>query len=337
MSSLAGSFSSEYDALTKGCGCTPLTRWSTVTLTGSDRHTFLHNMCSNDIRRLKVGQGCEAFCTDVKGRLVAHIGVHAMEDRLELLTVPDQATPLTSHLDRYIIREDVQLHDHTAQRCWWLISGGKSRDVLASLARDSADSLQEDWQNITLDFNGKNYALVRCELLWPGGYLLQCQSSEQATLLELLESAGATECTPANSSCCSDAVTSLRVESGFPLLGIDFSGENLPQEVDRDVQAINFNKGCYLGQETIARIDALGHVNRKLVTIQFTAETVPPVGSALRHLEKDVGKVTSACWSPRTQSPLALAMVRRGSNAIGTKLESDIGSAIIVASGENAS
>ena len=114
------------------------------------------------------------------------------------------------------------------------------------------------------------------------------------------------------------------------MFGVDFDSANLPQEINRDRLAINFNKGCYLGQETVARIDALGHVNQKVVLLQFAGETLPAVGLELQVDGQGVGSVSSTCWSPKLQSPATLALVRRGFNDVGTQLDSDVGTATVV-------
>jgi folate-binding protein YgfZ len=139
-----------------------------------------------------------------------------------------------------------------------------------------------------------------------------------------LAAAGATPCDP-------DAFHAARIEWGFPLFGIDISDKNLPQEVARDALAISFVKGCYLGQETVARIDALGHVNKTLVGVRFDGHTVPATGLELSASGNKVGEVASATWSPRLKAPLALAYVRRGSNTPGTRPTSSAGNAEVVA------
>ena len=302
--SMSESTKNDYEALTTGCGFVELKNWSTVTLTGEDRHAFLHNMCTNDIRRLTPGEGCEAFCTDVKGKIVAHLFLFAHEDRLEILTVPEQAGPLIKHLDRYIIREDVQLHDHSGEVCWTLISGTEADALLNQVAEAACQ-------------------VARCDLFWPPGCLLRSTRTEQSAIEQSLREAGAKPCS-------ASALTTLRIESGLPLFHEDFSEANLPQEVDRNSQAISFNKGCYLGQETIARIDALGHVNQKVVVVKLSGSTVPEGGLELSLAEKPVGQVTSSCWSPRWNAPLALATVRRGANGVGTQLASELGLATVV-------
>jgi folate-binding protein YgfZ len=111
------------------------------------------------------------------------------------------------------------------------------------------------------------------------------------------------------------------MESAWPLWGVDFDDSNLPQEIGRDAAAVSFRKGCYLGQETVARIDALGHVNKQLVQIQFSGEVVPSAGAGLSQEGQLVGRVTSAAWSPRVSAAIALAMVKRGSNKFGSILD----------------
>jgi folate-binding protein YgfZ len=123
----------------------------------------------------------------------------------------------------------------------------------------------------------------------------------------------------------------VRVESGVPMYGRDITDENLPQEVNRNAQAISFTKGCYLGQETVARIDALGHVNKLLVGLKISGATVPTAGTELTAQGKVVGHVTSAVFSPRLNAPLALGYVRTGNNEVGNRVESPLGSAEVIA------
>jgi folate-binding protein YgfZ len=285
---------SEYDALATTGGGVTLRGWSQVQLTGNDRVKFLHNMCTNDIHRLAAGQTCEAFCTDVKGKILAHVLVVADSDRLTLLTVPGQADSIIKHLDRYIIREDVQLADVSHDSEWHLMVG--------PLAEKSDGSPG-----------------ATCNILWPGGSLVRTGNSQTSGLGDF-----------PISGVESPAWTALRVESFFPLYGVDFDESNLPQEINRDAQAISFTKGCYLGQETVARIDALGHVNKMLVLLKFDGERIPESGAKLTAGGNEVGTVTTATWSPRFEAPLAIAFVRRGSNAIGNRLEGESGHAEVV-------
>jgi folate-binding protein YgfZ len=131
-------------------------------------------------------------------------------------------------------------------------------------------------------------------------------------------------------ACGPEAVEAARIEAGQPFYGRDIHDRSLPQEVARDAQAISFVKGCYIGQETVARIDALGHVNRTLAGVKFAGERVPESGAELVRDGQSVGQVISAVFSPRLSAPLALAYLRRGSNTPGTRLESPVGPGEVV-------
>jgi folate-binding protein YgfZ len=156
------------------------------------------------------------------------------------------------------------------------------------------------------------------------GYALVAAAGDIEPLSAALSAAGA-RAVPAAS------LEILRIEAGFPVFGRDISEQNLPQEVNRDDRAISFTKGCYLGQETVARIDALGHVNRLLCGLRFAERTVPPIGLQLEQTGQAVGRVTSAAWSPRLGAAIALGYLRRGAHEPGAKLGSSAGEATVEA------
>jgi folate-binding protein YgfZ len=291
--------STAYDNLVQNAGVISLAGWTQVQLSGRDRSTFLQNMCTNDMRKLDIGQMCEAFLTDVKGKIVAQVLVIATPEHLHLLTVPGQAERIIKQLDRYIINADVALKDISDEHAWYLVVGPNASQVQAH----GAD------------------LIVPCDLLWPGGILVRTSNEVAKPFdgVKLLDTQ-------------SEAFSALRVESVWPLFGVDFDDSNLPQEIDRDKRAISFTKGCYIGQETVARIDALGHVNKKIVLVKFAGDKVPPVGSELTKDGQPVGTISTSCWSPKFAAPAAIAFVKRGSNEASTKLESEFGECEVVES-----
>jgi folate-binding protein YgfZ len=286
-------FERQHGEVVGGAGFVRLEGWSIIRVTGNDRAAFLHNMCTNDIKSLQPGQSCEAFFTDVKGKIVGHAFVLATESAILLLGVPSQAEKLIAHLDRYIIREDVRLSDESDALGLILLLGAQSDEWVRSHAAA--------------------VVAVGDAPLWCGGALLVVAADKRSALEQALAAAGAARCDPA-------VWHAVRVESAWPLFGVDFDDSNLPQEVNRDVQAIHFRKGCYLGQETVARIDALGHVNKRLVLVQFACRDVPVEGTEVIEGDQAVGRVTSGCWSPGLSAVLGLAMVRRGHNEVGSQL-----------------
>lgn len=314
----------EYDAATTGAGVVRLRDWSTVRVTGADRASFLHNMCTNDVKGLAVGEGCEAFFTDVKGKTVAHGFLLAGEGAIEIVMVPGTAAGLIAQLDRYVIREDVALSDKSPETAWLLLFGQRAGEVLGKVGGADAAALAVGWNHGTLAVGGGSATIVRCELPWMGGFLVGVPAETADEVERELVAAGAV----VGGETLWDTV---RVESNWPLWGVNFDATNLPQEVARDAQAISFRKGCYLGQETVARIDALGHVNKQLAAIQFEGDAVPEAGAELFQGETPVGRVTSSCWSPRAGKPLAMAMVKRGASAAGSSLSWSCGVGSVVA------
>ncbi|HEX6962131.1 MAG TPA: glycine cleavage T C-terminal barrel domain-containing protein [Lacipirellula sp.] len=306
----------EYTAATEGAGLIQLSDWTTVRIAGRDRASFLHNMCTNEVKLLTAGSGCEAFFTDVKGKVLAHAFILVSDNVVQLITVPGQAERLIAHLDRYIIREDVQLADASQEVSWLLVTGRHAGFALGQFDPVTVASLSALWSHASTKVDSAGVQIARCDVPWCGGYLVGMATNECDAVFAALQRVGATPCFEPNWH-------AIRVESNWPLWGVDFDDSNLPQEVNRDALAIHFRKGCYLGQETVARIDALGHVNKKLVQVRFNGDNVPAIGADVTAAGQSVGRITSAVWSPRWQAPAALAMLRRGANEPGQAVECD--------------
>ena len=279
--------------------------WTQIELAGNDRAKFLHNFCTNDIRGLAAGAGCEAFVTSVQGKVLAHVFVAARETALSLLCVPGCAERIISHLSRYHISEDVTFEDQTASRGLLLVAGPRAPAVLAQSDCD-VESLVPG-KNKEIAFDSSSATVFRNDVLGLPCYFVSCAAADVSGWQERLASAGAI-------AAGTSAFDALRIEAGFPLYGIDISDANLAQEVNRTSQAISFGKGCYLGQEPIARIDALGHVNQQLRGIRLAAGPVPAAGTGVLTADGDprkIGQITSAAISYGTHQPVALAYLKR--------------------------
>ena len=307
----AEDFLTQHRALTTAAGVAGLQDRTQLELSGADRAIFLHNFCTSDIRKLQVGAGCETFITDAKGGILGFLMVFCTPETLVLETVPGQADKLAAHLDRYIIREKVEIHDRSQQWAELLVAGPQAADLIVRAGASAVPA--ELYGHNQVMVRGLTVWLRRVDIAGPDSFLLSFARENLSKVKEGLLSLGGT-------SCDATAVEAARIESAFPLYGQDIHDRNLPQELDRDRRAISFTKGCYLGQETVARIDALGHVNKTLVGVRFSGSEVPPVGTELRAGETAAGQVTSAAFSPRLNAPLALAYVKRGHNSPGTKL-----------------
>ena len=310
-----------YAALTRGVGYVDVSDRTQIELTGDDRAILLHNMCTQEIKKLSPGQGAEAFLTDAKGHVLAFVELYVTPDSIVLDTVAGQGSVIMEHFDRYIIREDVQLAERSPDWGQLLIAGEAASDALSTITSDELP--QSIWQHGPQQIADRDVYVRRPALAGPTSWALVAERADIDALKSALDAAGMV-------ACDTDTLDTVRIENRVPLYGRDITDRNLPQEVDRDATAINFNKGCYIGQETVARLDALGHVNKRLVAIRFDTADVPPAGTKLRVEDREVGVVTSSTFSPQHGAGLALAYVRYAESKPGSQITSDLGPAEVL-------
>ncbi len=342
-----GDWLAEYGALRESAGIASLARRTQVELTGPERARFLNRLSTNRLDDLSTGGGRETFLCDAKGHIVAHLLVFATDNSLVLDTVGGEADRLIAHLGHYLLREAVEIADHSAHWHEFLVAGSRCVELLHGLAgckgtgtffgrgewaqRDSQTGRkmsqspaacgplpQELLAHRDVPLAGTTVSLRRLDSVSTASFALACPAETARAVWNVMCEAGARACGPM-------AVEPFRIESGWPEFGRDVTQENLPQEVGRIDRTISFTKGCYLGQETVARIQSRGHVNQTLVGLKFHSADVPPAGTALTVEGRPAGSVTSAAFSPRLASAIALGYVRRGHTAAGTHLESSFG------------
>ena len=297
----------DYAAFNSSCAVLQLPR-TIIELSGDDRAAFLHNLCTNDIKKLSPGEGCEAFLTDVKGKTIGHAIVGVEDDSITIETVEGQSELLVPHFDRYIIMDDVTLADRTNEWSSLVVAGPNAKDVIATALHVDAPAVMF----ARTQFEGGTIRRVPFTASETFGITTSAANID-AVINRLVESGGQTASL--------EAFEIARVEAFFPWFGKDFNSDNLPQEVDRDAEAISFTKGCYLGQETVARIDAIGHVNRKLVRVKLATDEAPAMGTELTVDDKNVGSTFSSVTSPDSNSAIAIALLKCDFAAAGTQLK----------------
>ncbi|MCG8587046.1 MAG: hypothetical protein MI757_20260 [Pirellulales bacterium] len=310
-----------YQALSVDAGFVDAGARTQIEVAGQDRTAFLHNMCTQDVKRLAPGEGSEAFFTDAKGHVLAFVDLFVAPSSIVIETVPEQGEAIVAHLDKYIIREDVELTRRDEQWAQLLVAGQQSSEVLRKIA--SAPLPERPWQHVPNRIADCDVYVRRVLHVGPTSMAIVCEHTIRDEVAAALEGAGMVRCED-------EVFETRRIESKTPWFGKDITSRNLPQELDRNATAISFNKGCYIGQETIARLDALGHVNKLLVAIKFDGTQVPPPGTALSADGQAVGEVTSSTFSPQHDAPFALAYVRHALTATGSRLESLVGEAEVV-------
>lgn len=306
----------DYHALTNNAGYSHLANHGLIRLTGEDRLSFFHNFCTNEIKKLETGESCEAFILNSKGKILNFVHALNLQDELLLFGHGINVQPTVDHLDKYLIREEVTLEDATANWAGLFVRGNTADERLTQLA--GAVPAENKVQRVEL----KNREIFVANLEIAGlGYLILVQAPYLPEIKDTLKNAGISECSD-------DALQVCRVENATPWYELDISENNLPQELQRDSKAINFNKGCYLGQETVARIDARGRVNRLLVSIQFpelqpTAKP-PAVGDELTLNGEPIGTISSVTFSLRDQRYLGMGLVKRAFKDPETQLDHGI-------------
>ena len=272
---------------------------------------------TNEVKRLPQGRGCEAFVTSTQGKTLAFVIVLAAEDSILLRTDPTGTTALLPHLAKYGVFDDVAIEDLTASTFEYHLAGPQAEEI----AKQCLGQLPEgaDLAHVNVSFAGQPIRLIRESPAGMPGFSLIGNLDAAAALKAGLLSAGSGL---GLVEVGGDVFEVLRIEAGTPVFGKDISDKNLPQEIGRDSRAINFVKGCYLGQETVARLDALGHVNQILKGLLFEpGSPCPEPGSPLEEEGKKAGVVTSSAFSPVRNAKIALAMIRTKSSAAGTKVQ----------------
>lgn len=277
---------------------------------GPDRHKFLHNLTTNEIRRLPDKAGCEAFVTSPQGKTLGFVTVHNQGDSLLLRGDASSLESLRPHLAKYGMFDDVTLVDLTETTTeFHLFSEELGLDPSADVPQHPDYSVFSD------SAIGGTYVTGIHESPTGGPGITYIVPREDAEAHRAFFAQSGVNTT-------SDArFDALRIIAGTPVFGRDITPDNLPQEVGRDAKAISFVKGCYLGQETVARIDALGHVNKILRGLRFSASEGVAPGTALGKDGKSVGTITSVVVDPRNGRMIGLGYVRVQHADAGTTLD----------------
>jgi folate-binding protein YgfZ len=286
-----------YDALRRGAGWLDVSARGRIVAQGRDRARLLHNLASNEVKKLQPGQGCYAFLLNPQGRIQADLVLFCMAEHFLIDTEPELREKVQQHIRRYIIADQVELEDVTDATGAIALEGPEAAAVLARAGAPapSAAYSHQPWGSATL---------AAVSLTGQPGFRIYCNRSGVAAIAEQLTAAGARRVTE-------EDVRAVRIENGRPRYGEDIRETSLPQETQQ-MHAISFNKGCYLGQEIVERIRAQGHVNKKLVRLRAPA---PAPGTRLTVNGADVGEITSSAGDA------ALAYVRTNFAEPGTELD----------------
>lgn len=283
----------------------PLTGMIRIRVEGRDRAKYLHNFCTSQIRELSVGAACEAFFTDVKARVLGHGWVLAGERFHEILMLAGDEPSLLKHLGKYVITEDVQFRSLSTDCVTLAVFGARAPQILQQHAPDLP---RPEGENRWVELTPADAAM--------DGMVLRIGWAEAPLLLFSLPPAGFhrlwTTLTQAGLIPAGWPVFERqRILERFPAAGVDITSDHLAPEADRNATAISYTKGCYLGQEPIARLDAMGHINRAVRTLRVQAGADECRGAAVVHRSAGpLGHITSVAADLPSDTSVALAMIR---------------------------
>lgn len=279
-------------------------------LSGADHRRFLHGMVTNDIEALRPGAGCHAAMLTTKGKMLADLVVYCDADRLLLEFDGALREKIKGVFDRHIIMDDVEVTDHSDEVVQKGLYGEDAAALIATATGLPLAALAS-LPNYHFLTAGAIRVARAPELGLPGYHLFGDLTIEAEPLDD-------------------EAFEERRIEAGTPLYGIDMGEDRLPIEAGV-TDAVSFTKGCYLGQEVIARATNLGHINRKLVGLWIDGEALPDRGAKLSATTRpEAGFITSTVRSRRFGRTIALGYVHRTLWDPGTRLALEDGRGVVV-------
>ncbi len=353
----------EHAALSESAGVLDLSFRSRLCLSGEDQQKFLNGQVTNNVKDLKVGEGCYAALVNAKGRIQSDLNIYRLENEILLDLEPGYSAAVAQRLEKYIIADDVQVVDVAPHYGLLSVQGPKAVEVLTALLLKANDQrhattdpseegnrrTEDRTQRAAPGFTGFAHVptqamsfasvkdgglgeiyLMNLPRIGTSGFDVFVPAAALGAVMDRLISAA----NAAGGRVCGWlSLETARIEAGIPRYGVDMDETNLAPETGIEARAISYSKGCYIGQEVIARIRTYGQVAKALRGLQLAGDlkTLPVRGDKLFKDGNEVGYVTSAIASPTFKANLALGYVRREHNPIGTELRVRTGSGDVAA------
>ena len=281
-----------YEALRNGAAWLDLSARGRFIVRGRDRARYLHNVTSNDVKKLRPGEGCHAFVLTPQGRIQADLHLFCFPEHFLIDTEPELRAKIPALILKYKVADQVELEDITETTRAIGVEGPKAPALRASFA------------------NQPDVTVVEVSVTAQPGFQVICGTDRFAQLIAALDAVAATP----------EEARAARIENGKPRYGEDIRETSLPRET-RQMDAVSFTKGCYVGQEIVERIRAQGHVNKLLARLEVESAEAVAAGARLSADGQEAGEITSSIRSPQSGCVAALAIVRAAYAQPGTRLQ----------------
>jgi len=287
-------------------------------VTGAKRFDLLHRLSTNDLRSIGAGQGARTVLLTDKGRIIEDLRLYALEDHYLLLTSPNNQTRVKETIEKLRFRDDVTLEDVTASTAMITLYGPQSAHLLEAAGRARLGDLPTH-HNRRIGLGGAEVTAARTKDIGGGGFHLVAPAGAAPDVWNAILRAGE----PYGLSVLGEeAWEMLRIEHGLPRWGRELTAEHNPLEARLD-DAVDWKKGCYVGQEVVARLDSRQKLSQLLVGLWLEPGPVPDTGSPIEEPGKEgttVGRLTSVAPSLDLRRVIGLAYVRTAQSTPGTRL-----------------
>jgi folate-binding protein YgfZ len=294
---VAERIAADYEALAAGCGLVDRSERGKLALTGGGAAEFLNGLVTNEMEDLEPGRGAYAAVLTPKGKMLGDLRVLRANGEYLLDTERAALQEVFNVLWRGRVGYDVEIHKRTLETGLLSLGGPRSRAVAGGdeVGADALGAAEND--HVAAGIGGVSVRLVVTDV----GVDVLCAAADVEAVAAALRQRGAVDVSEA-------AWEAVRVERGRPRYGVDLDDSTIPQEAGLNDRAVSFTKGCYVGQETVARLFYRGKPNRHLRGLRLTGPAAP--GDELRLDGRAVGRLGTVAESPRL-GPIALALVRR--------------------------
>jgi folate-binding protein YgfZ len=293
----------------KGAGLIDRSGTGRIVVAGPESVAFLQRVLSQDVEAISAGKGAMALFLTPKGKLFSEMTLYHRGDHFLVSCPAETVAELAKKLSMYTLGAEADVTDATEVLALLSVHGPKAAEVLGG-----GDLPENRFDSTVVAVGGYEVTVCRVADLGVPGFELHFPASIAGEITTALRDAGAAPVSE-------ETAEALRIEAGTPKHGPEMNEKLLPPEIPAlATDAISYTKGCYVGQETIARIKTYGHVNRELRGLVADGDTPPAPGTTLLSEEKKVGEVTSSCLSPTHGVPIALAFVKRRHFEPGTVL-----------------